>query len=139
MTLWPSIHLPPSPDWATSQPLHRRLNTTWFRHFWIQQILSQHYLISTLLNSTPLVFNTTIIQQAPIQHTLHSTHFALKKNCIQHFLIWTIMDSTILDFNNHGFNNPCFQQTWIQPSLFSTNLDSTILVLKTLGFNIPCF
>ena len=112
---------------ATLRPLLRRLSTTWFQHFWLQQILSQHYFISTLLYSTPIVFNTTLFQQAPFQHTLLSTHLVLNNFCIQHYLISTIMDSTPLDFNNNGFNNPCFQQTWIQQSLFSTSLVSTIL------------
>ena len=100
---------------------------------------AQHYLVSTLLNSTnsfqtlldsnllhwtPLVFNTTPIQQAPVQHTLHSTHLAFNNFCIQQYLI---MDSTLPNFNNHGFNNPCFQQTWIPESLFLTLLVPTIL------------
>ena len=104
---------------ATSRPLPAGLNTTRFQHFLIQHFFFQHYLISTLLHSTPIVFNTTLIQQAPIQHTLHSTHLVFN----------TFLYSTLLDFNNHGFNTTCFQHLWFQHSLFST-----ILV-----FNNPCF
>ena len=101
---------------ATSRPLPAGLNTTRFQHFLIQHFFFQHYLISTLLHSTPIVFNTTLIQQAPIQHTLHSTHLVFN----------TFLYSTLLDFNNHGFNTTCFQHLWFQHSLFST-----ILVFNT--------
>ena len=87
---------------------------------------AQHYLVSTLLNSTNsystlLDFNTSAFNNSCIQTTqyaLHSTHLAFNKSCIQHYLISTIMDSTILVLNNHVFNHSCFQHT----------LDSTIIV-----------
>ena len=114
---------------ATSRPLLRRLNTTWFQHFF-----NSTNSFSTLLDFNTSAFNTSCIQHYSNSTSTYSTHLAFNTPCIQQFLY-----STLLDFNNHGFNTTWFQQSWIQQSLFSTNLDSTILVFNTLGFNNPCF
>ena len=110
---------------------------------------AQHYLVSTLLNSTnsfstlinfnTFAFSTPFIQLYSYSTSTYSTHLAhliFNNFCIQHYLISILMDSTLLDFNNHGFNNPCFQQTWIQQSLFSTPLFSTILVFNNPSCDI---
>ena len=74
---------------------------------------AQHYLVSTLFNSTNSYSTLLDFNNSCIQHysNLHSTHLAFNKSCIQHYLISTIMDSTILVLNNNGFNNRCFQHT----------------------------
>ena len=112
------------------------------QHFLVssQQILTQHYLISTLLHSTMLVLYTTHIQQATLQYTLYSTNLAFNNSCMEHYVISTIMDSTIPVSTHLEFNNPCFKQAWVQQSLFSTHLGfnnswlhSTVGQLRTVA------
>ena len=76
---------------------------------------------------TLLEFNTFAFKNSDIQH--YSIKLAFNPSCIQQ-----ILPSTLLDFNNHGFNNPCSQQQWIEQSLFSTHLELFFLFFFFLLF-----